>query len=82
MIEPQYDNLVWGGDTANIAFRAKVAADVTEGTKLKEAFIDVGGLRIGEVRFDVTVGVSSFTAFDAVKAFRQASFRTLQETAG
>jgi hypothetical protein len=70
-IEPQYASVVWGGDTTNIAFRVGTTADVTEGTKLKgEVFIDVGGLRIGEVRFDVIVGVSSYNAFAAGNAVR------------
>jgi hypothetical protein len=70
-IEPQNASLVWGGDTANIAFRVKVTSDVNEGTILKgEVFIDVGGLRIGEIRFDVMVGVSSYIAFAAGNAVR------------
>jgi hypothetical protein len=58
-VDPPVDTVIWGGETINAAFHAKLNKDIAEGTTLRgDAFMDIDGLRIGEVRFDLIVGTS------------------------
>jgi hypothetical protein len=72
-ISPEVNELIWGGQIISAGFQATPDAFIGEGASLPgTARIEVEGLRIAEIRFNIMVGSAPGSGFSTANAIRKA----------
>src|SRR5262249_45340644 len=70
-VEPESGELVWAGEIVSLGFRATPAAGIPEGSVLMGAArVEIAGLGIGTVIFNVAVGAMTGSDFALGRAVR------------
>jgi hypothetical protein len=69
--EPEAGELIWSGEIVSLGFSVSPAEPLTEGAVLfGTTRVEVEGLRIGTVTFNVTVGAATGSGFAIGRAVR------------